>query len=142
MNTRFLIADRDPVVREDCRRCLSKRGHEVDVAANGLQCIDRLRMSCPTVLVLDPDIPWGGGDGVLEWLSREEPLNPLVVVLTNGHSQVHLPDRLLKLVTARLERPRALCELSDFVNRLEDTVTHVAAPAEHFSSLAVERSFS
>jgi carbon storage regulator len=47
----------------------------------------------PTVLVLDTEILWGGGDGVLEWLRDEEPMPPPTVVVANGRGCCRLPDR-------------------------------------------------
>jgi DNA-binding NtrC family response regulator len=141
MTVRLLIADRDPVVREDCRRCLAARGYDVEVAADGLQCIQQLRELAPTVLVLDPQILWGGGDGVLEWLRDEAPLTPLTVLVTNGHDCCGIPERLRPLVAGRLERPRGLRDLPPFVNRLEDELCRSRPRVRDFEPLALDRSF-
>jgi DNA-binding response OmpR family regulator len=130
MSLQFLIADHDPLLREECRRCLAARGHDVETAADALQCIEQLRATSPSVLVLDPEILWGGGDGVLEWLQDEEPIVRVTVVLTNGHSSGRIPDRLAHLITQRLERPCGIKELVQFVNRLEDVACR-SLSAEH-----------
>lgn len=116
---RFLIADRDPAIREECRRFLAAHGHEVDVAADGLQCIERLRQMAPTLLALDPELLWGGGAGVLEWLREEAPFTPLTVLLIDGQGSAGIPKRVKDRVAGCLERPRNLMELAKFVNRLE-----------------------
>jgi len=58
-------------------------GFAVETARNGLACLARLkRMPEPDIVVLDLDIPWGGGDGVLA-LWREggdSPLHERVIV--------------------------------------------------------------
>lgn len=46
--------------REQSRECI-----DVVTAFNGLECVARLREQVPDVLVLEPQLPWGGGDGVL-----------------------------------------------------------------------------
>uniref|UniRef100_A0A7C2K0C0 Response regulator n=1 Tax=Schlesneria paludicola TaxID=360056 RepID=A0A7C2K0C0_9PLAN len=139
MSIQFLIADSDPQFREGCRRFLVARGFEVEVASDGLQCLDQLRQATPQILVLDPGLPWGGGDGVLEWIHEQEPLNPLTILLTDGHCCPTLPEAVRKRVTARLERPRNLQELQQFVNQLEKTAHAPWPMCPETESLAVER---
>jgi DNA-binding NtrC family response regulator len=122
MAARYLIADHDPSLREECRRCLCARGHDVAVAADGLQCLEQLREVSPQVLVLDPDLVWGGGAGVLDCLSAESPVSPVTVVLMNDGGGRHLPERLRRLVSIRLNRPRNLHELLQFVSQMEHEV--------------------
>jgi len=136
-----LIAERDPAIREECRRCLAARGFEVEVAADGLQCVEQLRTTSPTVLVLDPEILWGGGDGVLDWLCDEAPLAPFTVFLIDGHADGRIPERLHKMVAERLERPRGLRELVQFVNRLEDEAWRTRTPDCDCAPAPAERSF-
>jgi two-component system OmpR family response regulator len=85
---RVLIADPDECLVDSYRACLEQHGFEVVVAASGLECVERLRDSAPDVLVLEPVLPWGGGDGVLAMM-REEPDVPRVpvIALTVGHDR-------------------------------------------------------
>jgi DNA-binding NarL/FixJ family response regulator len=137
---RFLIADRDPLVREECRRCLAARGFEVYVAADALQCLEQLREHAPSVLVLDPHIAWGGGDGVLEWLQDEAPLHSLVVYLFDGQSAGSVPDRLRRLVAGQLQRPCGLHDLFQLVNRLEDELCFADVPVPSLAAHDAEGS--
>ncbi len=41
-------------------------------APNALKCVRRMRQLIPDLLVLEPELPWGGGDGVLS-IMRDEP---------------------------------------------------------------------
>jgi carbon storage regulator CsrA len=77
---RVLIADADECLLESYRTCLEHQGFVVITATSGLECVARLRDSSPDVLVLDPALPWGGGDGVLA-LMAEEPDVPRVPVI-------------------------------------------------------------
>jgi len=77
---RVLIASADECLLEDYRRCLERHGFVVITTTSGLECVERLRESAPDVLVLDPSLPWGGGDGVLA-LMAEEPDVPRVPVI-------------------------------------------------------------
>ncbi|MGO9468249.1 MAG: response regulator transcription factor [Isosphaeraceae bacterium] len=80
MKQRLLIADGDTVLCEVYRGFLTERGYEVETSTDGLDCLAKLRQATPAVLVLDLELLWGGGDGVLAWL-REESRAPRVPVL-------------------------------------------------------------
>jgi CheY-like chemotaxis protein len=119
MTANILIADRDPLVRDQCSRFLSAHGYDVATAADGLQCIERLRSCCPDLLVLDPEILWGGGAGVLAWLTCERPVKPIKVVLTDGHRLEKIHEETCDRSAVRLERPTGLATMMEFVSELQ-----------------------
>lgn len=86
MNRVVLIADADTETRELHKRFLSTAGFGVLTARNGLECLQRLRDWAPVPLVLDLDLLWGGGEGVLAWLrdSGKPPNAPSILV--TGHA--------------------------------------------------------
>lgn len=139
MSTRFLIADRDPVIREGCRRYLTARGFEVATVGNALQCHECLQQTAPEVLILDPDLLWGGGDGILDCFLDRVSSRAMVVILVNGHSHHRLPDHLQAVITGRLDRPQGLHELEHFVDRIETLVPTEWSEGRAESPLAVER---
>ena len=49
-------------------------------ATDALDCVAKLRVFAPDVLVLDPALPWGQGEGVLAMM-YEDPGVPLVPVM-------------------------------------------------------------
>ena len=132
-----LLADPDgslpPVYREPLRR----EGFELGTAANGLECVARLRERVPDVLVLEPHLPWGGGDGVLTIMGESPDLAMVpVMVLTSGrdphvlrgverfpindyHVKPLAPDRLAERLRSFLEHPRFRFTLGDHNSRLE-----------------------
>ena len=59
------MADPDPSLPAVYREPLLREGCELRTAVNGLDCVAQLRECVPDVLVLEPQLPWGGGDGVL-----------------------------------------------------------------------------
>ncbi len=119
MVPRFVIAVHHPALREEMRRRLALHGFDVAVAANGLQCIERLQEGLPTVLVLDPHIQWGGGDGVLDWLRLAEPFSKIAVVLVNDGNGDEISSRLRPLIRGYRHFPCGLQEMSDFIDSLE-----------------------
>lgn len=85
---RVLIADADVHLAASYREYLEQHGFQVATAADGVECLSQLREEVPAVLVMEPGLPWGGGDGVLE-VARDEPrLRQVpVIVLTHGRDR-------------------------------------------------------
>ncbi len=81
MAARILIADSDRFLLASYSRHLRERGVTVSTAMTGLECIQRLRDAVPDVLVLDPALPWGGGEGVLAVVHEEPALRPTVMMI-------------------------------------------------------------
>jgi CheY-like chemotaxis protein len=119
MKASILIADHDAGLAEAVRRCLISRGYEVEAAITGLECHDLLHRFAPALLVIDPEINWGGGDGILDWLITEEALIPPMVVLAHGPNCRCLPDRLEPWIDVRIHRPQSLNDLLPYVSQLE-----------------------
>jgi DNA-binding response OmpR family regulator len=116
---RVLMADPDESLQQMYREALLQEGFEAIAAASGLQCVARLRERVPDVLVLEPLLPWGGGDGVLAMMGEIPGLAMVpVLVLTacrtphilEGVSRFPISDYQIKpLTSARLaERLRSL----------------------------------
>jgi len=82
MKPALLIADSNAELCAIYRRFLNGRGYDVETAANGLDCLEKLRRLTPAVCVLDQELQWGGADGVLAWLREERAAPRVAVVLT------------------------------------------------------------
>ncbi len=112
MRQRLLIADRDAEWCKLYRRFLTERGYEVETSTDGLDCLAKLRRVTPTLLVLDLELLWGGGDGVLAWLREQSPAPRIPVLLTATAAD---PPALAAFneppVVAYLPRPFALAGL-------------------------------
>jgi DNA-binding response OmpR family regulator len=61
MRPLVVIADADEFLSSAYRAFLVAEGFEVIAVTSGLACIDVLRRQPVTVLILDPDLPWGSG---------------------------------------------------------------------------------
>jgi len=81
MSVRILIADRDEFLLATYREHLGQHGAIVATATTGLTCMERLRDFAPDVLVLDPALLWGGGEGVLALMHEEPQIRPTCVLL-------------------------------------------------------------
>jgi DNA-binding response OmpR family regulator len=87
---RVLLADHESSLRTLYVNALPMYGFEVATAASGLDCVALLRSFRPDVLVLEPDLPWGQGEGVLARM-REDAEVPSVPFLLHHHGLP--PDR-------------------------------------------------
>jgi two-component system KDP operon response regulator KdpE len=103
MPAQLLIAESDPVLRRFYRTYLQAVGFEVETAADGLECLDRLRLGRPDALVVDLDLRWGGGDGVLSCLEGDD--RPRAVVALGSAPPAELARRLGLPETFCLQKP-------------------------------------
>ena len=79
---KVLLAEADRELRATYAGFLADHGLRAEMADSGLQCVAKLRRQVPDLLVLDLDLPWGGGDGVLGFLHEEPQFLPNRIVLT------------------------------------------------------------
>jgi CheY-like chemotaxis protein len=96
-----VLADGDEVALDTTRRFLLLHGYEVETATGGVQCLDKLRRLSDPVLVLDFELPWGGGDGVLALLREDSTLADAPVILTMRPASM---DRVKRLVRDAVQR--------------------------------------
>lgn len=93
---RVLLADPDDALRDDYTKYLAARGAMVSTAACGLECIEQLRASQPHVLVLEPEMLWGGGAGVIEWMLADANLPTTPVIALTAARDLDQLRRILK----------------------------------------------
>jgi DNA-binding response OmpR family regulator len=82
MKQTLLIADGDAELCDVYGQFLTEHGYEVETSSDGLDCLRKLRQWTPAALVLDLELPWGGGEGVLGWLREENSSHEIPVILT------------------------------------------------------------
>jgi DNA-binding response OmpR family regulator len=95
---------------------LARRGCLVTLADSGVECWEKLSAFCPEVLVLDPALPWGGGDGVLAVMHEDQRCAAAVIVL------------------ARAQDCEALYRIAAFT--VDDCQTKPVSPARLWASVA------
>jgi DNA-binding response OmpR family regulator len=88
MTVRVLLADPDEYQLRRYHDYLEERGFQVTSVTDGLDCLAQLRATRWDVVVIEPSLPWGGGDGVLA-VMNEDPEIPLVpvIVLTDARDR-------------------------------------------------------
>jgi DNA-binding response OmpR family regulator len=132
MPTRILIAVPDESLANSYEDFLCRDGFDVATVTNGLDCLAKLRTWTPDVLVLEFDMPCGGGFGVLAMMhdGLEIPRVPVMVLtarrdfqdlgglrLFEMMSDLHVkpvpPEQLARIIRRRLRATGA--EWSDAV---------------------------
>ncbi len=91
---RVLMADPDESFLVPYRAPLSREGFQVVTASSGRQCAARLRESAPHVLVLEPQLPGGGGARVLTMMSTTADLAMVPVMLLASCCDSYELDRM------------------------------------------------
>ena len=116
---RVLIAEPNDVLRAMYGEFLGWRGFHVATASNGLECIDQLRHFHPQVLVLDPDIPMGGGDGVLSLMHEDSEITLVPVLVVTAANDQGVLDRVLDFpIDAVWSKPLDPFELAQGIHQV------------------------
>lgn len=130
MKNTLLIADPDRELCQRYGRFFAHLDYQVETAHDGLECLNKLRQIKPDALIMEMDLPWGGGDGVLACMSEEQGLDSIPVVLvrhsTTAENQ-RKPDT--RLIHQALAKP---CSFRDLLATVTTAVANrpVVPPRE------------
>jgi DNA-binding response OmpR family regulator len=134
------MADPDASLPPVYRESLLREGFELRTAVTGLECVARLRERVPDVLVLEPQLPWGGGEGVLTIMGESPELATVPVMILTSCRDSHVlkgmerfpisdyqvkplaPRRLAARLRSFLDHPRLRFTLGDHKTRLERAI--------------------
>ncbi len=81
MSVRILIVDPDKYLLASYGESLRQLGATVVTATTGLECMQRIRDSVPDVLILEPVLLWGGGEGILALMQEYPEIRPAFVII-------------------------------------------------------------
>lgn len=118
---RILIADFDETYLEILQSYLWDHGYEAEFATSGMECVAVLKDFLPDVLLLERDLLWGGGDGVLDEMRKDPRLSNIPVVLISNR-RPDFNDPINGNIAAWLKKPFQLSQLLDqvtFVTRTQ-----------------------
>lgn len=126
ISTRILIADHDERLLEAYAQRLRQAGFAVETAITALDCVEKLKQFNPDLLVLEPMIPWGQGEGVLSCM-REDADVPLVpvIILTCGTDLLEEHQLPRFPILERHQKPMSAAQLVASVRHLAKvTIEH------------------
>jgi CheY-like chemotaxis protein len=126
---RILIIDDDEDVREVLCLILSADGHQIELAGDGVDGIERLRAgSRPSMILLDMMMPRLDGEGVIRTLQADARFAAIPVVVISGH-QMAASTALQLGAAACLIKPVELEQLLGVVQRVAAKAEAEARPA-------------
>jgi DNA-binding response OmpR family regulator len=138
---RVLMADPDDSLYPAYRRRLSEEGFELVAVSNGVECVARMRERVPDLLVIEPQLPWGGGEGVLAIMGEIPELATVPVMVLTACRDPELmkavtrfpvsdyqlkplaADRLAARLRSMLGHPKLRFTLAEQNGRLECSIT-------------------
>lgn len=115
---RVLLADADDKVLQRYQEHLSREGFAVQIADDGQACLSALRCQPPDVLVLDPGLPWEGGDSVLAEMAADPQLAHIPVVILSPWFDYHPSAPGQHLVRSQHMKPLAPSRLATILHTL------------------------
>jgi carbon storage regulator len=119
MSIQIMIADPDKYLLNAYSEQFRRLGATVTTATTGLECIERLRECVPDVLILEPLLLWGDGEGVLAMMQNEPELRPARVILLTQSRNRSLHYRLSSFkIDDYQTKPLTGNRLADRVSRL------------------------
>jgi DNA-binding response OmpR family regulator len=96
-STRVLLVEDEPLTAEVFAKALSRDGHVVDVARDGLQALRRLRERLPSLVVLDMSLPALSGAEIVRELRAAGHVDlPIVVVSGSPRAESTLTTQELE----------------------------------------------
>ena len=95
---KILVVDDDPDVRMATRDFLTSKGHEVTLAADGVQALELLATVNPDVVLLDVAMPEMDGMETLRRIVAGYPNLPVIMVTANA--DIEITSKVLRLGAA------------------------------------------
>ncbi len=111
---RVLVVDDEPLVREVVSGYLAAVGHEVDVASNGREGLERFFAGRYNLIVTDQGMPEMTGEQLAAAVKRAKPGMP-VILLTGWGDQMKAAGASMEGVDLILSKPITLSTLVDAV---------------------------
>ncbi len=119
----ILVVDDEKTLRDIVSRALAKLGHECVTAANGEEALALVSKQAFDLVLTDLKMPKMGGLALIEWLRKEHPGLPIIIM--TGYADLESARKALRLCVADyLVKPfESLAEVQTAVQRALETRT-------------------
>ena len=119
---KILLVEDNEMNRDMLSRRLSKRGHEVVVAVDGAEAIERAVKDQPELILMDMSLPVMDGWEATRRLKAEAATNGIPIIALTAHAMESDRDRALEagcddFDTKPVELARLLGKMDDLLNR-------------------------
>jgi two-component system sensor histidine kinase/response regulator len=114
--TKILVIDDEPGIREGCKRALSPRGMIVEMAENGAEGLKKVATADFDLVLIDIMMPGTNGIDLIEPIHAKDP--EIVCIIITGYATVELAIRAIKAGAYDfLTKPFTVDELLHVVNQ-------------------------
>lgn len=117
--SRILVAEDDPHILRVISLWLSRQGHEVLEARNGVTAWELVQQHHPEILITDINMPGMDGLGLLERVTGFAPVPRGIVVLTNRWDHREIGDSLAKWGVRVVPKPFSPTKLAELIEDLD-----------------------
>ena len=94
---RILVVDDDPFIRRPLQYLLERNGYEAAIAADGIECLEKIETFLPDLVCMDVMMPRQDGFATIEAIRRGENDRRLPIILLSAKGQDADRDRGLAL---------------------------------------------
>ncbi len=112
----ILVVDDEYSIAEVLELALTDAGHEVVIATNGRQAVERLKEQRPDLILLDFMMPIMDGADMLKAIREDPARREIPVILMSSLPEAAVPESAKGAYTAFLRKPfklRALVEVAN-----------------------------
>ncbi len=120
-----LVVDDNKAICELLKVALSEKGFSVATASNGLEALNKIQESTPSVVLLDLKLPKIPGIEVLNKLTDMYPSLPVIIITAYENQKDIIRAKERGEVKYYLTKPFSLYELYEILNSLEGTYPRV-----------------
>jgi CheY-like chemotaxis protein len=117
--SRILVAEDDPHILRVMCLWLSRQGHEVLEARNGLSAWELVKLHRPEIVITDINMPGMDGLGLLEKLKGYAHPTRGIVVLTNRWDHREIGQSLAEWGVRVVPKPFSPTKLAELIEQLD-----------------------
>lgn len=113
--SRILVADDDPSIRQLVCTIIKREGLQVDCVNDGGEAIEKLSQRSYAVVLLDLMMPRVDGFGVIEFLQANPPAHKPVVLVVSAYADQQFKEVDPYVVAGVIRKPFEVAELGNLV---------------------------
>ncbi len=85
---KILIADDEPHVLRVLKMSLEKEGYAVDVCANGMEAVEKLKQEEPDILITDIQMPQMTGEELCRYIAQRMPERRFLIFVLTSRTEI------------------------------------------------------
>lgn len=124
---RILVAEDDPHILRVISLWLTRQGHEVAEARNGLIALELFEANRPEILITDINMPGMDGTELLKRVLAQERLPRGIVVLTNRWDHYEIGQSLAEAGVYTVPKPFSPLRLAELIEEIDGAAANPKA---------------